>query len=830
MIATGIGPVVLALALPTLAPGGSDWRIDGGQAGAQLGSALATADVNGDGFGDLIAGAPAYDDLWRDEGRVTVYLGSPGGLSSTPAWTRYGRQRDARFGTQVANAGDVNGDGFEDVLVAAPEFDRIVAGKQHFVGELDPHERFGTEEGRVQLFLGSAAGLSSLPQRTLTGIERGERFGASLAGAGDVNGDGFDDVLIGATGKSDGLGALFLFAGTAAGLGPLPVWIEIGPQVDAGWGSVVGPAGDVNEDGFADLVASAPGFVDGPTCGRLLVYGGSALGPDAILGQLDRRIPELGPSLDWNQDGEVETLYLRFGNTCTGTNPTAAWTSFSSNTTEAITAGTAGHHAVTAGDWNGDGWMDLAVGDADYDDGTFRGRVTQRTHEPGTTALVFETFPVFHGDQAGAGYGDVLAAADVDGDGADELFIAAPHQSAGADGEGSVWLVPGWPDRWSIDETAYSEVPVQAIGFVASPPIASGDFNADGFSDLVTYFDDSVGFHVRHGSSAGLPASADYVLAYPPLGTIGCGANTHHVSAGDVTGDGFDDVLVTIDEGFPDCHGGYFVLGTRRALYLGSAFGLDPAPLQWFPDGSSVFARAEIVGDVNGDGFADVLNVRGGDLQLFLGSELGLSESVHQVLPEDPYGGRYEERRRNLLAGDLDGDELTDVVVVTSSSLSIYHGALAGLVLTHSQGFSPTTLGLLALTDMDGDGFDDLLVEETYVGLLQLWRGSPTGFTESTEWWSPPLQSILLACLDGDGDGLPDLLFGGPDSEGSTRQRIHRGSVTELERIPQWWGSIDVFTQPLPEPADFDGDGRLELPFYSFTTPTPSFRIYEVRP
>jgi hypothetical protein len=829
MIAIAIASAALAIPVRSI-PGGSGWRIEGDQDGARLGRALATADVNGDGFGDLVVGAPGYDDLWRDEGRVTIYLGSSSGMSPVPAWTRYGRQRGAGFGTVVASAGDVNGDGYEDVLVGASGFDKLVGAKQQFVGSLEGHERYATDEGRVQLFLGSAAGLANLPQRTLTGIELGERFGSAVAGAGDVDGDGFGDVLVGATGKSGGLGGIFLFRGTASGIGPLPSWIELGPQVDAGWGSVVGPAGDVNEDGFADFIASAPALDRNPVCGLLRVYAGSATGPGPVLSEIDRRIPELGPSLDWNQDGDVETLYLRHGTGCTSTALTAVSTSFATGITTTFSVGTAGHHAVAAGDWIGDGWTDLAVGDSDCEDGPFRGRVTQRVHEAGTTQLVFEVYPVFHGEQSGAGYGDVLAATDVDGDGADELFIAAPGQTEGEDGEGAVWLVPGWPIRWSVDETAYSGIPAQFYGF-GTAPSASGDFNADGFDDLVTTTDGVAGFEVRHGSSSGLASSADYDLLYPPLGLLGCGGDYHSVSAGDVTGDGFDDVLVTIDEGFPDCHGGYLVLGTRCALYLGAATGLDPEPLQWFPDGDTVFARAEVVGDVNGDGYEDVLNLRTGDLQLFLGSDSGLSALPDQVLPEDPYGGRYFSRYRSLLPGDLDDDELTDVVVVSSSSLSIYHGDPSGLVLTSSQGFSPTTMGCLALEDSDGDGIDDLLVEVTpATPFLEVWLGSPSGFTESVQWWSAPIQSILLAVFDADGDGHQEFLLGGPMSDGTPRQRIHRGSAVELERAPHWWGMLEVFSQHLPEPADFDGDGLTDLAFYSFDTPTPSFRIFEIAP
>ena len=106
---------------------------------------MATAgDVNGDGYADVIVGAPNYDNGQTDEGRAFVYHGSASGLSTTANWTAESDQASAYFGYSVATAGDVNGDGYADVIVGAPNYDN---------GQ--------TDEGRAFVYHGSASGLST---------------------------------------------------------------------------------------------------------------------------------------------------------------------------------------------------------------------------------------------------------------------------------------------------------------------------------------------------------------------------------------------------------------------------------------------------------------------------------------------------------------------------------------------------------------------------------------------------------------------------------------------------------------------------------------------
>ena len=121
------------------------WTAESDQANAWFGQSVATAgDVNGDGYSDVIVGAYLYDNGEVDEGRALVYLGSASGLATSPAWTAESNQANAELGSSVAAAGDVNGDGYGDVIVGAYRYDN---------GE--------TDEGRAFVYLGSASGLAT---------------------------------------------------------------------------------------------------------------------------------------------------------------------------------------------------------------------------------------------------------------------------------------------------------------------------------------------------------------------------------------------------------------------------------------------------------------------------------------------------------------------------------------------------------------------------------------------------------------------------------------------------------------------------------------------
>src|SRR6185436_13503605 len=114
-----LGPVTDAVPRGQAASS-ADWIAEGNQSFAGFGVSVATAgDDNGDGYADVIVGASAYSNGQTGEGRAFVYHGSPAGLATAPDWTAEGEQQGASFGISVGTAGDVNGDGYDDVIVGA---------------------------------------------------------------------------------------------------------------------------------------------------------------------------------------------------------------------------------------------------------------------------------------------------------------------------------------------------------------------------------------------------------------------------------------------------------------------------------------------------------------------------------------------------------------------------------------------------------------------------------------------------------------------------------------------------------------------------------------
>jgi hypothetical protein len=237
--------------------GAPDWTGESDQADAHLGTSVSGAgDVNGDGFADVIVGAPDFDNGQSREGRAYLYLGSVSGLALAPDWIAESDPGGALFGKSVSGAGDVNGDGFDDVIVGAPMWSRAF------------------------LYYGSADGVSLTADWTVVGLGS---FGRSVSAAGNVNGDDFDDVIVGADTFTDGQhweGGAMLFLGSPGGLSITPDWTAEGDQEYALFGMCVSGAGDVNGDGFDDVIVGAANFDDGEQNeGGAFVYLGSAGGP-----------------------------------------------------------------------------------------------------------------------------------------------------------------------------------------------------------------------------------------------------------------------------------------------------------------------------------------------------------------------------------------------------------------------------------------------------------------------------------------------------------------------------------------------------------------------
>jgi hypothetical protein len=176
-------------------------------------------------------------------------MGLSAGLSRQPAWQYESNNLRARAGTAIASAGDVNGDGYDDVIVGAPYY---------FADQND--------EGRAFVFLGSADGLSQVPDWFAEGNLEFSTFGAAVASAGDIDADGYDDVVIGANdcdGAEEGGGKAFVYLGSSGGLADSPLWTVEGTQRLEYLGTSVACAGDVDADGKSDVLVGAPLYTNG---------------------------------------------------------------------------------------------------------------------------------------------------------------------------------------------------------------------------------------------------------------------------------------------------------------------------------------------------------------------------------------------------------------------------------------------------------------------------------------------------------------------------------------------------------------------------------------
>ncbi|MBK8553953.1 MAG: FG-GAP repeat protein [Ignavibacteria bacterium] len=216
----------------------ANWTAEINQASAKFGWSVATAgDVNGDGYSEVIVGAPNYDNGETDEGGVFVYHGSITGLSLTPNWTNESNQANALFGWSVATAGDLNGDGYSDVIIGSPTYDN---------GQ--------TDEGRAFVYNGSVSGLYAVNTWQYETNQTGENFGYSVACAGDINNDGYSDVVIGSPfydNVQTNEGRVYVFKGSMTGISfILSPWTFESNQASSNLGFSVATAGDVNGDGI----------------------------------------------------------------------------------------------------------------------------------------------------------------------------------------------------------------------------------------------------------------------------------------------------------------------------------------------------------------------------------------------------------------------------------------------------------------------------------------------------------------------------------------------------------------------------------------------------
>jgi predicted nucleic acid-binding Zn-ribbon protein len=372
----------------------------GEDAGDLSGKSVAGAgDVNGDGYDDILIGAPNDDDGGNTAGQTYLILGKATGWAmdtdlSTASASFWGEDAVDRSGSSVAGAGDVNGDGYDDILIGAYQDDDG-----------------GSNAGQTYLILGKSSGWAvdtdlSASSASFWGEDAGDYSGSSVAGAGDVNGDGYDDILIGAYQDDDGgsgAGQTYLIFGQASGwamdtdLSSLSFASFWGEDAGDNSGSSVAGVGDVNGDGYDDMLIGAHYNDDGGNnAGQTYLILGKQWGlfsdtdlsaaSASFIGEYanDYSGFSVAGVGDVNEDGYgdilVSSFYDNFGGSDSGqtylilgkasgwamdTDLSAASASFYGEDRNDHT----GVSVAGAGDVNGDGYDDILIGAYFNDDG-----------------------------------------------------------------------------------------------------------------------------------------------------------------------------------------------------------------------------------------------------------------------------------------------------------------------------------------------------------------------------------------------------------------------------------------------------------------------------
>ncbi len=601
-------------------------------------------DFDGDGFSDVIVGVPGYSS---NLGRAYFYSGgstmntvADGILAGFVAGTNY-------YGNSVSDAGDVNGDGYSDVIVGA-------YGMSSF-------------QGRVFVYYGGAT-INITADLTITGEFTGDSFGTSVSSAGDANGDGYDDILIGASGFSTGSGKVYLYLGGENIDGNADKFFNAENASD-NFGISVNGCGDINGDGNSDIIAGANlSDINGVSSGRAYIYFNTMTGAD------------------------IEDL---------------TFTGFLANDQ-------LGSSVSSAGDVNGDGYGDIIIGANGYNNGADQGRAYIYF---GGSAMNNTADVILTGTSAGDEFGSTVSSAgDVNGDGFGDVIVGAPGYLTE---QGRAYIYYGGSSmNSSADVILTGASSNDDFGFSVSD---AGDVNGDGYSDVIA------GAHgyiagTDHGSAyiyfggASMNNTADVTLTGSAAGdNFGYSVS----SAGDVDGDGYSDVIV-------GAYGYNAATNQGRAyIYFGAA-SMDNGADVVFTGATAGDYFGESVsgaGDMNGDGFDDVIvgaesynSGQGRAYIYFGGASMNSSADVTLtgVSSSDLFGSSVSD------AGDINGDGYGDVLV-TAWGYSSYKGRVynyfggstvnttADIIYTGEDDFDNFGLSLSGAGDVNGDGLSDII-------------------------------------------------------------------------------------------------------------------------
>ena len=474
-------------------------------------------DLDGDGYDDLIVGGNRADDF---VGKAWVFYGSASGPAAT-ADLELVPPSTGQFGFHVAGLGDVDGDGYPEVGVGAPFSDG--------------------RSGRVYVYSGGPTGLDATPH-VVSGPVSGGYFGLAFDG-GDVNGDGYADLVASSYCYGGCRGRVYVFEGGPAGLAASPATAIDGPTTLSYYGQAVASGGDTDGDGCDDVVVGGYGAASGEGVVDVFLGSASGLGTSPVAsvagssGDYLGRAVALGGDLDGDGYDDLAytlgvgmgTVHVAFGG--------PAGPDLSSPTV--YSGGALGASLALRDDSDADGFGELVLGDSSGGAvHIYRGEVGGVASSPSTSLS----------GSGGAGYfGTALAdAGDVNGDGAGDLVVGAP--GVGVGGQASVYL--GYVDV-DGDGLAVADDCDDTDAAVGGPVAGFEDADGDGFGDGTTTVSGCAG--APGFSLDGSDCDDADPAAYP--------------GAPEVVGDGVDQSCDGVEECFVDDDGDGFAdaAGTTAA-------------------------------------------------------------------------------------------------------------------------------------------------------------------------------------------------------------------------------------------------------------------------